>query len=418
MNELLIPIPEPRIAEFEKLGFGMFIHYGLYSTVGCGEKIMHFRSIPNEEYRKLMQTFTAEKFSGRELARLAKAVGMKYICLTARHHDGFSLFDTCGLNDYDAPHSAAKRDLIADFVEGCNAEGVIPFLYHTTLDWYDQRFQADFPAYLDYLNASVELLCKNYGKIGGFWFDGNWARKDVDWQEDRLYKMMRAYQPEAILINNTGMSRRGAAGNPELDSVTFENGRPTPMDRRGMEKYLAAEMCETMSDYWGYAAEDCNYKSSARLIESLCSCRKVGANYLLNVGPMGSGEIAEPQRAILNAIGHWRKTANAPLYSVYPCGASCTDEKSFVLRAGDEGSKIYYLYVFGLCRADTDGANGVTRNGVREFVGMPEGVKTVRWLDNDETLEFQQSGDRLSVICTGFPYGKSLVIRVAEVTVE
>ncbi|MBO7150677.1 MAG: alpha-L-fucosidase, partial [Clostridia bacterium] len=177
-----IPIPSPRIAAFENFGFGLFIHYGIYSLLEKGEKPMHFYQISNEEYRKLMPKFTADAFSGRELARLAKRAGMRYACLTARHHDGFSLFDTKGLNDYDAPHSAAGRDLIADFVEGCRSEGIVPFLYHTTLDWYDSRFKDDFPAYLAYLNASVELLCKNYGPIGGFWFDGNWSRKDVDWK--------------------------------------------------------------------------------------------------------------------------------------------------------------------------------------------------------------------------------------------
>ena len=405
-----IPAALPRVAAFEKFGFGLFVHYGLYSLEGKGEKLMHFYRIPNHEYQKLMQKFSAESFSGCEIARLAKKAGMRYACLTARHHDGFSLYDTQGLNCYDAPHSAAERDLIRDFTEGCRAEGIVPFLYHTTLDWYDDRFKNDFPAYREYLMQSVELLCKNYGPIGGFWFDGNWSRKDVDWEEDKLYRMIRSYQPDAILINNSGQGARGAVGASELDSVTFENGRPEPMDRRGMTKYLAAEMCETMSDYWGYAKEDLNYKSSATLIESLCSCRKVGANYLLNVGPMGDGSIPLAQRALLEEISLWKDLSHAPLYGTKPCGVT-SDGRSFGL--SEDGT--LYLYVYGLKRADADGMNGDSGNGVRTFFGVKEKVNKITWLDNGEELSFRQDGETLAVDCTGFTYGKSLVVRVAKI---
>ncbi len=408
----LIPTPAARIAAFESLGFGLFLHYGLYSVLGRGEKPMCFEKIPPDVYRReLMPRFTAEKFSGRALARRAKEVGMKYACLTARHHDGFSLFDTCGLNDYDAPHAACGRDLIADFVEGCRAEGIVPFFYHTTLDWSRPDFNGDFPAYLDYLFASVELLCKNYGPVGGFWFDGNWSKRDADWREDEFYRMIRSYQPNAILINNTGVSRRGAVGNAELDVVTFENGRPDPLDRRGMEKYLAAEMCETMNDYWGYAADDCDYKSSAQLIESLCICRRAGANDLLNVGPMGDGSISPEQDALLGRIGRWLACTKAPIYTAKPCGV-VSNGKSFGLR--DENGKLW-LFVFGLKRADANGMNGEAGNGPREFTGLDRRVKRIVWTDNGEELAFSQDGEHMRVECTGYPYGTQYVVRIAAV---
>ena len=120
---MAIPVPEKRIARFEKLGFGMFIHWGLYSQLGKGEWIQEIGKIPKEEYIKLKDTFTAKDFSGREVARIAKRAGMKYITLTTRHHEGFSLYDTRGLNDYDAPHSAAGRDLIADLWKAAARKG-------------------------------------------------------------------------------------------------------------------------------------------------------------------------------------------------------------------------------------------------------------------------------------------------------
>ncbi|MBT4503098.1 MAG: alpha-L-fucosidase, partial [Gemmatimonadetes bacterium] len=238
---MAIPQPAPRIQRFEKLGYGMFIHWGLYAQLGQGEWVQHLRQIPMDEYAKLKESFTAEKFDGRKIAAIARQAGMRYITLTTRHHDGFSLYDTRGLSDHDAPHSAAGRDLIANFVDGCRQEGIIPFFYHTTLDWYQKSFDEDFDAYLDYLHNSVELLCTQYGEIGGLWFDGNWSKPDADWKEDRLYSIIRKQQPEAMIINNTGLGAKGEVGNPEIDSVTFEQGRPPSMNREGMPKYVAAE---------------------------------------------------------------------------------------------------------------------------------------------------------------------------------
>ena len=131
---MAIPIPEKRISDFEKLGFGMFIHWGLYSQLGKGEWIMHINKIPKNDYCKLIDTFTASKFDARKIAKTAKNAGMKYITLTTRHHEGFSLFDTKGLSKYDVMHSACGRDLIAEYVGACNDEGIVPFFYHTTLE--------------------------------------------------------------------------------------------------------------------------------------------------------------------------------------------------------------------------------------------------------------------------------------------
>ena len=202
---MAIPEPEERIAHFEELAYGMFIHFGLAAQLGRGEWAMKLEGIPVAEYSKLINTFTAADFDGRGIAKLAAQSGMKYICLTSRHHEGFSLYDTGGLSDYDVVHSPVGRDLVADFVQGCHAEGVVPFLYHTTLDWYQENYTNDFDAYLEYLQQSIEILCTRYGRIGGFWFDGNWDRPEADWQEDRLYAIIRKYQPQAMIINNLSL---------------------------------------------------------------------------------------------------------------------------------------------------------------------------------------------------------------------
>ncbi len=410
----MIPVPEKRIADFEKLGFGMFVHWGLYSQLGRGEWVQNAERIPREEYMKLQSTFTASKYDPRKWAQTAKAAGAKYITLTTRHHEGFSLFDTKGLNTYDAPHSPVGRDLIREYVDACREFDIVPFFYHTTLDWYNPDFNDNFPRYLQYLRDSVEILCTEYGKIGGLWFDGNWSKKGADWEEDALYAVIRKHQPDAIIVNNTGVDNRGELGNIELDSVTFEQGRPEPMNRDGMRKYIAAEMCHTMNAHWAYGADDVNYKSLSHLIETFCACRKVGANYLLNVGPTGEGEIPLMEEAIMRGIGDWINRVGSCVYDGKPCGIT-GEGKNFALR---DGKKLwFFIHELGTYGTAAMTANGGGIGG-KVFSGLSEKVKSVHWTDNGEELAFTQQDDKIGIEATGYRYGTSLVVRVAEAELE
>ncbi|SFS46000.1 alpha-L-fucosidase [Paenibacillus sp. BC26] len=412
---MAIPVPSPRVAKFEKQAFGMFIHWGLYSQLGQGEWVQHLRKIPMDEYAALKDTFTAGDFDARQIAKTAKRAGMNYIVLTTRHHDGFSLYDTRGLSDYDAPHSAAKRDLIAEFVQGCRQEGITPFFYHTTLDWYQPSFNDDFDSYLEYLLASVEVLCTHYGPIGGFWFDGNWSKPDADWKLDELYGTIRRLQPEAMIINNTGLDLRGEIGHPEVDSVTFEQGRPEPMNREGMSKYVSAEMCQTINGHWGFGRQDFSNKSTGELIANLLACRKVGANYLLNVGPQAGGSISKLQEATLEVIGDWISMHGNLVYEGKP-GLIKGQGHDFALET-DDGTT--YLFVHDLT---IDGHANVTTTvggtGPRVFTNVTGQVSAVRWLDNGEELAFTH--DAVSgLLCfhaTGYPYGDNVVVRVAVIS--
>ena len=411
-----LPIAPQYIKDFEQLGLGMFVHFGLYSQRGMGEWTMHQHKIPKEEYMPLAESFSPAPDCMQELARTARAAGCRYICLTTRHHEGFSLYDTCGLNTYDAPHSGAGRDLVREFVDACRAQGLVPFFYHTTLDWYRDDFEHDFENYLAYLRNSVKLLCTNYGKIGGVWFDGNWSRPDADWQEDALYSMIRQYQPEAMIINNTGLEKRGEVGNEYIDSLTYERGLPTPIDRRGMKKYVAGEMCETLNDHWG-DANDLNFKPVRQLIEEICDCRKIGANMLLNVGPAGDGTLPLMARAVMDAIGQWMRVYGRAIYNGRPYIAK-EGQRDFVLRDVYD-DKTFYAFKYDLgIGGSVNVTLGSAHNGLAEFEGFAQKVVSVRWMDNDQALDFEQQGDRLSIACSNFGYGQNLCVRVAVITVK
>lgn len=411
-----IPVPEKRIAHFEKLGFGMFIHWGLYSQLERGEWTFDLHKDSIDKYPDCFNNFTAEDFDAKAICQLAKKAGMKYITLTTRHHDGFSLYDTKGLSDYDVMHTPCKRDLIKEFVDACNEEGLMPMLYHTTLDWQHPDFNNDFDAYLEYLRKSVEILCTNYGKIGGLWFDGNWSKRGADWKLDELYGMIHRLQPDAMVINNTGLSEQGKTGHPEIDSVTFEQGQATVMNREGMDKYVAAEMCQTMNRHWGIAVNDLDYKSPRQMIERLCHARKVGANYLLNIGLTGQGGVTKITEALLEIIGQWTSMAKESLYEGKPSTMLCNEDKDFVL----EKDGYAYIYVHDLpllgpkdvvvAYEKTDGDHSV-RNVNRK-------VKSMKWVDNNEELLFTQDDDVLKYRATGYYYGTQLIVRIAKVEFE
>ena len=401
------------IKEFEKLGFGMFVHFGVYSVIGRGEWIRKW--LTAEEYYSNCEKFNPEKDWATKLVATAKKAGCKYITLTTRHHDGYSLFDTCGLSTLDAPHFIG-RDLVREFVDACNEAGIIPFFYHTLLDWYEESYQTDFKKYLQYLRDSVEILCKNYGKIGGLWFDGMWDKPNDDWEEDALYSTIRKHQPDAMIINNTGLNARGALGHIELDSVTFERGRPGKINMEDSPKYIASEMCQTLNEHWGYTKRDFCYQSLKDLIEDLCVCRKYGSNFLLNVGPMENGYIRPLDKAMLEEMGNWVEIYKEALYLPRPCGIEITSKpEDFIL----EYNGVYYLFCHNLPMAlNPDVAISREANFVDEFA-FDKKIKSITAMDDDTvTYEVKQENGVTTIKSTPYVYGTHLAVRVAKIEVE
>lgn len=419
-NRKLGPSPALRIKRFEEMAFGLFLHWGLYSKMGKGEWVMLMERIPAIEYEKIARSFTASKFDPDLNASIARDAGMKYMVLTTRHHDGFSLYDTRGLNTYDAPHAACQCDLVEKFADGCRKKGIAPFFYHTTLDWHFGGFKTrdctneQFREYIDYLYESIKILCTQYGEVGGFWFDGNWSRRGADWQEDRLYAMIRQYQPEAMIINNSGMQRPGESGHPELDTVTFEQHAPKTLDRRDHSKYVAGEMCQTINRHWGIGSLDFQYKSVSDIIDFLCQCRKVGSNYLLNVGPDGEGAIPPLEEAMLRKIGDWMKIYANAIYAGRPDIIEATGE-DFVLR---NGKTLYYFAKNINGHGHPDVSLNPGGNSPRSMFNISEPIKYARWMDNGERLDVLQDLENnfAAINCTGYPYGQNHVLRVAEIT--
>ena len=184
------------------------------------------------------------------------------------------------------------------------------------------------------------------------------------------------------------------------------------MDRRGMTKYVAAEMCQTMNRHWGIGTNDFAYLSPKEIIENLCACRKVGANYLLNVGPTATGKIPEYETAALARAGDWVRMHAEAVYEGKPYAVECKG-LDFALAAGDS----IYLFIHDLDLRHQHGPKPeVGGAGPRTFAGIGRKVAKAHWMDNKQPLKVEQDGNQLKLHCTGFPYGTNTVVRVAKLT--
>lgn len=334
-----------RMKWYVEARFGMFIHWGLYAIPARGEWVRSTEEMPKEEYMKYFDAFDPVDYDPRKWAKAAKEAGMKYVVLTAKHHDGFCLFDS-QYTEFKSTNTKCGRDLVAEFVEAVREEGLKVGLYFTLIDWYHDDYphygdkihpmrnneqykndERDFSRYLDYMHNQVREICTNYGKLDVIWFDFSYDdMRGEKWRATELMDMVRSLQPDVIIDNRLEVSGEGfgslATGNPTPyhgDFVSPEQIIPPNgiQDVNGND--LVWEACVTMNNNWGYHATDKFYKPASMLIHKLVECVSKGGNMLLNVGPDAKGNIPEESMEILATIGQWMKKNGD---SIYGCGKS------------------------------------------------------------------------------------------------
>lgn len=323
---------------FSDAKFGLFIHWGVYSILGDGEWVMNNQNISIEEYEKLPSFFNPIEYNPREWVKTAKSAGMKYITITSRHHDGFSMFDTKA-NNYDIIDSSPyKRDILKMLAEECRKEGIKLFFYYSLLDWHNDdyfprgrtgndipgRNEGNWENYIEFMKIQLTELLSNYGDIGGIWLDGHWDQKEwdgekfgklkVDWHYDELYSLIHDLQPHALIGNNHHIGVIDGE-----DFQMFEKDLPggnttgwgTPEDQIGD---LPLEVCETINGSWGFNLKDRKHKSTKELIHYLIKSAGYGSNFLLNVGPMPNGKIQPRHISTLEKIGNWMGVYGETIY--------------------------------------------------------------------------------------------------------
>ena len=353
-----------RMEWYTQARFGMFLHWGLYSIPARGEWMRSFEKLTDEEYGKYFEEFNPVDYDPKKWAKLAKKAGMKYMVLTAKHHDGFCLFDS-GYTDFKATNTKCGRDLIKEYVEAVRAEGLKVGLYYSLLDWHHEDYphfsdgahpMYQNPAYPDegrvweryveYLHNQVRELCTNYGKIDILWFDYSFGEYSGEkWGATRLVNMVRQLQPGVIIDNRLEVRGSGlgslASGNPlpyHGDFVSPEQIIPQEGIRDINGNPLIWEACFTMNDSWGYNLKDKYFKPAPMLIRKLVECVSKGGNMLLNVGPDARGNFPEESVSRLKEIGKWMEKNGE---SIYGCGMSDMPRPDFG-RITQKGNKLYY----------------------------------------------------------------------------
>ncbi|MFQ6829830.1 MAG: alpha-L-fucosidase [Acutalibacter sp.] len=359
---------DQRMAWYTDARFGMFIHWGLYAIPARGEWVRSVEEMPKEDYMPFFHQFNPVDFDPKQWARAAKEAGMKYVVLTAKHHDGFCLFDS-QYTDFKSTNTPYGRDIVKEFVEAVRAEGLKVGLYFTLLDWYHDDYphygdknhpmrnnpaysneKRDFSRYVEYMHNQVREICTNYGKLDILWFDfsyenENYVMRGETWGATELVNMVRELQPGIIIDNRLEVSGEGFGSLWECDPTPYHGDFVSPeqiippngiQDKQGRD--MVWEACVTMNNNWGYCANDHYFKPAPMLIKKLVECVSKGGNLLLNVGPDARGNIPPQSLEILRQIGAWMKDNSQ---SIYGCGKAGL-EKPDNGRITRRGNKLYY----------------------------------------------------------------------------
>lgn len=312
---------------WDEVRFGMFVHWGSCSVKGFEISWpIFYRQIEPEDYEALADEWNPADFRAEELVGLAKRTGMKYLVLTAKHHDGFCLFDS-ELTNYTSVKKAAKRDLVEEVVSECRRQGIVPCLYFSTCDWhhpdfnslnrsgYDTRESQNFlympedgrddwrrwNRYVDYWHAQSRELLEKYGPLGIIFSDVSAGRDSREWRSREWYRMVKTIQPDVLVNDRFGL--------PELaDYVTPEQVIPgEPPDMRW-------ETNMTVNDTWAYNPKDQNFKSAKTLVTHLCEVVAKGGNFLLNVGPDSRGKVQSEVHERFEEVGRWVERNGESIY--------------------------------------------------------------------------------------------------------
>lgn len=374
----------PNIEWFRKGKFGMFIHFGLYSILagkwkgkecrGIAEWIQNSLDIPLSEYKKLQDEFNPQHLDARYICQLAKDAGMKYLCLTAKHHDGFALWDS-KVSKYNSMNSLCKRDIVKEFSEACKDFGLVYCLYYSQAqDWEDpngyiaykdENEKKNFRFYLEHkCKPQIEELLRNYGPIGMIWFD---TPMQMTYEEALdLKKTVKSIQADCLISGRIGfgLGDYRTTGDNMLPNIASDK---------------LWELPATMNTTWGYKESDNNWRTSKEILEELLFTVSLGGNYLLNIGPDGSGKVPLESVKILRDIGSFLCRNGDSIYATEIQDRYPYYQDKFIVTGK---KKCLYLSLF----------NRLEYKSLEVF-NLKNKVKLVKILQSGKKLEFYDGFD-------------------------
>jgi alpha-L-fucosidase len=404
--------------------YGLFIHFGLYSILGgeyngqvtpkIAEWIQNTLKIPLADYKKLMQKFNPQQFNADEWVSIAKAAGMKYIVITAKHHDGFAMFNS-KVSDYNVMNTPFGRDIIKEMKEACHKQGLKFGLYYShNIDWENpnayigageltQRMNTvDFdPAKMDrsiYLKEKSFLQLKelltNYGSIDIIWFDMGKGLSDDEVRQ--FVKEARELQPNIIISSRIGDEVAPKEANKNM---LFDFYTPNDNYFTGDQLAMPWEMAGTTNSSWGYRKNDHEWRSPKMILSSLIACASRGGNYLLNVGPMPNGEIPHEAVDSLKVAGDWLKKYGESVYDTKPSPFPWNYNWGYVTQ---KPNKLY------LNISDWPLNNQIDLNG------LITKIDAVHVLGNSKSIKFNQDGRFLKIDLSNVEKNELVTMLVIE----
>ncbi|HIY21469.1 MAG TPA: alpha-L-fucosidase [Candidatus Flavonifractor merdigallinarum] len=353
-----------RTAWYTQARFGLFLHWGLYAIPARGEWVRSYENIPADVYDQYAKEFNPRDCDMHAWMEAARDAGMKYAVLTAKHHDGFCLYDSA-YTDFKSTNTPAGRDFVREFLDAARDCGLRAGLYFSLIDWrhpdfphYGDRYHPmrdnpaygnenrNFDRYLEYLHNQVRELCTNYGKLDLLWFDFSYDHlRGEAWKATELMEMVRSLQPDVIIDNRLEVSGEGFGSLAACEPTPFHGDFVSPeqiIPPRGLVDAhgdpLVWECNCTMNNHWGYCATDHFYKPAPMLIKKLVECVSKGGNLLLNVGPDAEGRFPKESQAILKEIGAWMKENGESIYGCGPAGI----EKPDYGRVTRKGNSLFF----------------------------------------------------------------------------
>jgi alpha-L-fucosidase len=302
---------EEGVRRFRDASFGVSVHWGIYALPGRGEWVMHQERIPVSEYEKLARRFNPVRFDAEEWIGLVKESGAHFFMITAKHHDGFCMYDSA-LTDYRVTRSPFGRDPVAELAEACHRRGIGLHFYYSLLDWHHPAYRKDWTAYRRYYQGQVKELCSRYGKIAGMLFDGYWPKFEFPpereyflpgglWDLAGTYDLIHSLQPDAVIVNNHHLPP-GKGEDYQIWELDFPGENTLGFNTTEIgDKALAVWF--NVNSGWAFHPAESKVKPPAELIRLVTESRKRKATCILNAGPSPEGEIVGEEKEALRGLG-------------------------------------------------------------------------------------------------------------------
>lgn len=382
--------------KFQEMKFGLFIHWGIYSILGDGEWVMNQKKIPYDSYKRLADFFNPQAYSAKEWVAFAKKAGMKYITITSRHHDGFSMFGT-KMSPYNIVDATPyKKDPLMELAKECEKEGIELHFYYSLLDWGREDYAfgtnvvdgkpqgGDWNSYIKFMKDQLTELITKYPGVKGIWFDGNWERPDANWRYDEIYGLIHKLNPAILIGNNHHLEPKDGE-----DFQMFEKDLPgantTGFSGQSKIGKLPLETCETINDSWGFKITDQSFKSSKQIIHYLVKSAGHDANFLLNIGPMPNGKIQSEFTDTLAIVGAWMQKNGESIYNTR--GGSVPPQPWGVLTAN---GKTVYVHI-----------TAAPSNGYVFIPQMKEKIAKAVTFSGGKAVKFKQQSEGVFIYMEG-----------------